>query len=57
MFDYIERFCKRNRRHGSAGRMSPFKYETMNLNQTVSSTAKATRNPLQRRTAVFQRCA
>jgi putative transposase len=35
LFDYIERFYNRKRRHGSAGRMSPFNYEAINLNQPV----------------------
>lgn len=35
LFDYIERFYNRQRRHGSAGRMSPLKYEEMVLNETV----------------------
>jgi len=35
VFDYIERFYNRQRRHGSAGRMSPFDYEKSVLNQPV----------------------
>lgn len=35
LFDYIERFYNRKRRHGSAGRMSPFDYEQSVLNQPV----------------------
>lgn len=35
VFDYIERFYNRQRRHGSAGRMSPLDYEAYTLNQTV----------------------
>lgn len=35
VFDYIERFYNRKRRHGSAGRMSPFDYEASKLNQPV----------------------
>lgn len=35
LFDYIERFYNRKRRHGSAGRMSPLNYEAMRLNQPV----------------------
>ena len=35
LFDYIERFYNRKRRHGSAGRMSPLNYEAINLNQPV----------------------
>ena len=35
VFDYIERFYNRRRPHGSAGRMSPLKYEQMTLNETV----------------------
>ncbi len=35
LFDYIERFYNRRRRHGSAGRMSPFNYEESVLNQPV----------------------
>ena len=35
LFDYIERFYNRKRRHGSAGRMSPLNYEEFTLNQTV----------------------
>lgn len=35
VFDYIERFYNRRRPHGSAGRMSPLKYEEMTLNETV----------------------
>ena len=35
LFDYIERFYNRERRHGSAGRMSPLKYEEMVLSETV----------------------
>ncbi len=35
IFDYIERFYNRQRRHGSAGRMSPLNYEVSALNQSV----------------------
>jgi len=35
VFDYIERFYNRKRRHGSAGRMSPLDYEQSALNQPV----------------------
>jgi len=35
VFDYIERFYNRRRPHGSAGRMSPLKYEEVTLNQPV----------------------
>lgn len=35
VFDYIERFYNRQRRHGSAGRMSPLDYEAYTLNQPV----------------------
>ena len=35
VFDYIERFYNRKRRHGSAGRMSPLNYEAMKSNQPV----------------------
>lgn len=35
VFDYIERFYNRKRRHGSAGRMSPLAYEGSSLNQPV----------------------
>ena len=35
VFDYIERFYNRRRPHGSAGRMSPLKYEQVTLNETV----------------------
>lgn len=35
VFDYIERFYNRRRRHGSAGRMSPLDYEAATLNSTV----------------------
>lgn len=35
LFDYIERFYNRTRRHGSAGRMSPLNYEEFTLNQPV----------------------
>lgn len=35
VFDYIERFYNRRRPHGSAGRMSPLKYEQATLNETV----------------------
>jgi putative transposase len=35
VFDYIERFYNRQRRHGSAGRMSPLDYEEFTLNQPV----------------------
>jgi putative transposase len=35
LFDYIERFYNRQRRHGSAGRKSPLNYEAMVLNETV----------------------
>jgi len=35
VFDYIERFYNRRRPYGSAGRMSPLKYETVTLNGTV----------------------
>lgn len=35
VFDYIERFYNRRRPHGSAGRMSPLKYEEVTLNGTV----------------------
>jgi putative transposase len=35
LFDYIERFYNRKRRHGSAGRMNPLDYEEYTLNQTV----------------------
>jgi putative transposase len=35
VFDYIERFYNRKRRHGSAGRMSSLNYEAMRLNQPV----------------------
>ena len=35
LFDYIERFYNRQRRHGAAGRMSPFDYEQAALNETV----------------------
>ena len=35
VFDYIERFYNRKRRHGSAGRMSPLNYEATRLNQPV----------------------
>ena len=35
LFDYIEWFYNRKRRHGSAGRMSPFDYEQSVLNQPV----------------------
>jgi len=35
VFDYIERFYNRQRRHGSAGGMSPFAYEESALNQPV----------------------
>ena len=35
IFDYIERFYNRQRRHGSAGRMSPATFEEIALNETV----------------------
>jgi putative transposase len=35
IFDYIERFYNRKRRHGSAGRMSPMDFEQSTLNQPV----------------------
>lgn len=35
VFNYIERFYNRRRPHGSAGRMSPLKYEAVTLNETV----------------------
>ena len=35
IFDYIERFYNRKRRHGSAGRMSPLDYERSTLNEPV----------------------
>ena len=35
IFDYIERFYNRQRRHGSAGRMSPLNYEASALKQSV----------------------
>lgn len=35
IFDYIERFYNRQRRHGSAGRMSPLDFEQSVLNQPV----------------------
>jgi len=35
VFDYIERFYNRRRPHGSAGRMSPLRYEAATLNETV----------------------
>lgn len=35
VFDYIERFYNRKRRHGSAGGMSPLDYEESALNQPV----------------------
>ncbi len=35
LFDYIERFYNRKRRHGSAMRMSPLDFEAINLNQPV----------------------
>jgi len=35
VFDYIEGFYNRKRRHGSAGRMSPLNYEATRLNQPV----------------------
>jgi len=35
LFDYIERFYNRKRRHGSARRMSPLNYEKFALNQPV----------------------
>ncbi len=35
IFDYIERFYNRQRRHGSAGRMSPLDYEESVLNKPV----------------------
>jgi putative transposase len=35
LFDYIERFYNRQRRHGSAGRMSPMDFERSTLNLPV----------------------
>jgi putative transposase len=35
LFDYIERFYNRQRRHGTAGRMSPMDFERSTLNSTV----------------------
>jgi putative transposase len=35
LFGYIERFYNRQRRHGTAGRMSPMDFEQMFFNSTV----------------------
>jgi len=35
VFDYIERFYNRRRRHGAVGRMNPLEYEAETLNQSV----------------------
>ena len=35
LFDYIERFYNRQRRHGAAGGVSPMQYEAVTLNRRV----------------------